>query len=85
MMILMIYHFSISDIAKIWGDNMTKLKTVVALAPYNILVSFNEIKTDDTIFWFTDEELDRAKNRKYTYKKDAEPEPLKEWEFKSRY
>jgi len=57
------------------------MKTILALAPYNIVVSFNEIVINNITYWFTDKELEAAKNRKHEYKKDAEPVPLEPWEF----
>ena len=60
------------------------MKTIVALAPYNVQVSFNEVIINDITYWFTDDELSRAKYRTRTYRKDADPAPLQDWTFEGR-
>ena len=57
------------------------MQRIIALSPYNITVAFNEVIIDDIPYWFTDDELATAKNRKLSYRKDKEPEPLEPWVF----
>ena len=54
---------------------------ITTLAPYNIYVTFNEVIIDDIPFWFTDDELETAKNRKLSFIKDKTKESLKPYEF----
>lgn len=57
------------------------MQTITALAPYNIIVSFNEVIIDDITYWFTDDELQTARDRKLIYQKDKDPKELEPWEF----
>ncbi len=48
------------------------MQTITAFTPYGVEVSFNEIVINDIPHWFTDEEIERAKDRKQTYRRKLE-------------